>query len=305
MTNQEFTQVPGYYRVLVGDIEVICVNDGTLSSDINAVRGVSTEECSQLFAESHFPAEPRCTTNVFIIRSQGRTALVDTGGGPHLDATAGKLFENAAAAGVKVEDIDTILFTHIHPDHVSGLLDAEDGKVFPDVKVKMSRSEKLFWLSDKPASKEIEHVKHEADHVIRFLTPYADQIEPFVDGEVFPGVTAVPLPGHTPGHTGYLVKSGDDELLIWGDIVHWPIVQFRRPDAAMSYDVDPVQAAATRRRILEESASNGRLVAGMHLFFPGLTRVRRDGDAFAMVPFPWGHADAIRSLQGQESATGK
>ncbi|MBY5646365.1 MBL fold metallo-hydrolase [Rhizobium leguminosarum] len=303
MSRNEFSQVPGYYRLLIGDIEVICVNDGSLSSDINAVTGVSPEECGKLFAESFFPEEPRCTTNVFIIRSQGRTALVDAGGGPHLDTTAGKLFENAAAAGVSPKDIDTILFTHIHPDHVSGLLDSAGGRVFPHVTIKMARSEQLFWLSDKPASKEVEHVKHEADHVIRFLTPYADQIEPFVDGEVFPGVTVVPLPGHTPGHTGYLIKSNDEELLIWGDVVHWPIVQFRRPDAAMSYDVDPIQAAATRRRILEEAASSGRLVAGMHLFFPGLTRIRRDGGAFAMVPYPWGHADAIRSLQGQETVT--
>jgi glyoxylase-like metal-dependent hydrolase (beta-lactamase superfamily II) len=153
VTKNEFTQVPGYYRLLVGDIEVICVNDGSLSSDINAVRGVSTAECSQLFAESFFPAEPRCTTNVFIIRSQGRTALIDTGGGPHLDATAGKLLENATAAGVSPKDIDMILFTHVHPDHVSGLLDANNGKVFPHVTIKMARSEKLFWLSDKPHRK--------------------------------------------------------------------------------------------------------------------------------------------------------
>jgi glyoxylase-like metal-dependent hydrolase (beta-lactamase superfamily II) len=132
-------------------------------------------------------------------------------------------------------------------------------------------------------------VKHEADHVIRFMTPYLDQIELFGGGEVMPGVTAVPLPGHTPGHTGYLIRSQGEELLIWGDIVHWPVVQFTLPEAAMVYDVDPTQATATRRDMMNKAASTGLLVAGMHLFFPGLTRVRCEGAAFAMAPVPWGH----------------
>lgn len=244
---------------------------------------------------------------MFIIRSQGRTALVDTGGGPHLDATAGKLFENAAAAGVKVEDIDTILFTHIHPDHVSGLLDAKNRQSFSEreSKRKMARSENLFWLSDKPASKEIEHIKHEADHVIRFLTPYADQIEPFVDGGVprcdgGPPARATRLVTRAISSSRATTNSSSGAISYTG----------RSCSSAGRTQRCPTTSIRSRqrphvRRILEESSSNGRLVAGMHLFFPGLTRVRRDGDAFAMVPFPWGHADAIRSLQGQESATGK
>ena len=280
---------PGFYRLMVGDIEVICINDGTLSSDINAVKGVSAEQAQALFDESFFP-EVRCTTNNFIIRSQGRTALVDVGAGPFIDDTAGKMLENAAAAGISPADIDTVLFTHIHPDHISGLMDANWNKVFPHAVVKMHRAEFEFWLSDDPQSQKIAHVKHEADQVIRFMTPYVDQIELFDGGQVMPGVTAVPLPGHTPGHTGYLIASQGEELLIWGDIVHWPVVQFPLPDAAMIYDVDPAQATATRRAIMNKAVSNGLLVAGMHIFFPGLTRVRRQGDAFAMAPVPWGHA---------------
>jgi glyoxylase-like metal-dependent hydrolase (beta-lactamase superfamily II) len=296
------TQGPGYYRLLLGDIEVICISDGILDSDLNAVVGVSKEVCSKLFAESFFSAEPRCSTNVFIIRSQGRTALIDTGAGPHIYTTSGKFFLNASVAGISASDIDTIIFTHIHPDHISGLLDSAGNKVFPHTQLKMARSEHSFWLSDDPPARKIAHVKHEADHVVCFLTPYRHKMELFDGGEVFPGVFALPLPGHTPGHTGYFVKSRGHELLIWGDVIHWPIVQFRRPDASMSYDVDPVQAAATRIQILQESAACGRLIAGMHLFFPGLTRVRRDGSAFAMVPYPWGHDDAIRVLQQEKKA---
>jgi glyoxylase-like metal-dependent hydrolase (beta-lactamase superfamily II) len=290
MHMQNSQQAPGYYRFHAGDIEVICVSDGTLSTDVNAVIGMSVEQAREMFDASHFPKDFRNSTNNYIIRSQARTALVDTGGGPYLDDGAGKLLQNAAAAGISPADIDTILFTHIHPDHCSGLIDKDGKKVFPHSALKMHAAEFDFWLSEDPRSKKIEHVKHEADHVIRHLTPYRDQIELFEGGEVFPGVNAIALHGHTPGHTGYMIASKREELLIWGDVIHWPVVQFVVPDAAMTYDVDPVQAAATRWDILKSVASNGLLVAGMHLFFPGFTRVRREGAAFAMAPVPWGHA---------------
>lgn len=289
MNMQDFPKAPGFYRFKIGDIEVISVTDGILGGDIQAVVGVSIEQVRALFDESFFPSAVRCTSNNYIIRSQGRTALVDTGAGPFIYDTSGKLLENMAAAGISPADIDTILFTHIHPDHISGLMDADWKKVFPHAVLKMHAAEYEFWLSEDPQSRKMAHVKHEADHVIRFMTPYLGQIERFECGEVFSGVSTVALPGHTPGHTGYLIGSQGAELLIWGDIIHWPVIQFALPDAAMTYDVDPVQAAATRWDILNKVASNGLLVAGMHLYFPGLTRVRREGNAFAMAPVPWGH----------------
>lgn len=287
---QDIPKAPGFYRFMTGDIELICISDGTLLSDIHAVVGVSIEQVRALFDASFFPSTVRCSTNNYIIRSQGRTALVDTGAGPFIYETSGKMLEHAAAAGITPGDIDTVLFTHIHPDHISGLMDANWKKVFPHAVLKMHAAEFEFWLSDDPQSRKMDHVKHEANHVIRFMSPYLDQIELFGDGEVFPGVNAVALPGHTPGHTGYLVSSQGKEILIWGDVIHWPVVQFALPDAAMTYDVDPIQAAKTRWDILNKAASTGLLVAGMHLWFPGFTRVRREGAAFAMAPVPWGHS---------------
>jgi glyoxylase-like metal-dependent hydrolase (beta-lactamase superfamily II) len=289
MSTQDLAKTPGFYRFKVGSIEIISISDGILLSDIHAVVGVSVEQVRELFDQSFFPSEVRCSSNNYIIRSEGRTALVDTGAGPHIYESSGKMLENAAAAGISPSDIDTILFTHIHPDHISGLIDANGRKVFPNAVLKMHAKEFEFWLSEDPQSKKIEHVQHEADHVIRFLSPYMEQIELFDGGEVFPGVSVVKLPGHTPGHTGYLIRSKGEEILIWGDIIHWPVVQFALPEAAMTYDVDPVQATATRRDILKKAASVGLLVAGMHLYFPGLTRVRREGSAFVMAPVPWGH----------------
>jgi glyoxylase-like metal-dependent hydrolase (beta-lactamase superfamily II) len=177
-------------------------------------------------------------------------------------------------------------------------MDANWKKVFPHALLKMHAGEFEFWLSNDPRSRKIAHVKHEADHVIRFMTPYLDQIELFEGGEVFPGVNAVALHGHTPGHTGYMISSQGQEILIWGDIIHWPVVQFALPDAAMTYDVNPVHATATRWDILNKAASTGLLVAGMHLWFPGFTRVRREGVAFAMASYH-GDMPCMRSVTQQ------
>ena len=107
----------------------------------------------------------------------------------------------------------------------------------------------------------------------RQMAPYLDRLQTFTEGEVAPGITAVPLPGHTPGHTGYRIESGAESLLIWGDITHVPEVQIPRPDVTVIYDVDPGQAEASRRRILAETATAGQLVAGMHIHFPGYAHV--------------------------------
>jgi glyoxylase-like metal-dependent hydrolase (beta-lactamase superfamily II) len=282
MSSADALEGMGHHRLNIGDIEIICVSDGVLESDINAVLGIPVSQARALLDAAGLVGQVHCQSNNFIVRSGGRTALVDAGAGPHIYPSSGKMLAHAAAAGINPADIDTILLTHAHPDHISGLMDAEMKKVFPHVVLKMHRAEHGFWLSDDPDSRKIAHVKHEAEQVECFLRPYQDQIELFEEGEVFPGVTSLPLPGHTPGHTGFMVRSGSEALLIWGDIIHWPVVQFAFPEAAMTYDVDPVQAVATRRQILQEAAATNLLVAGMHLPFPGFTRVKWEDAGFGM-----------------------
>ena len=108
--------------------------------------------------------------------------------------------------------------------------------------------------------------------------------------EVFPGVTSVPLHGHTPGHSGYMISSGNESLLIWGDIVHVPDIQIPRPEVTIEFDTDPHAAAATRKRLLDQVTTDRQLVAGMHMHFPGFAHVTRDDDGYRMVPEPWDQA---------------
>jgi glyoxylase-like metal-dependent hydrolase (beta-lactamase superfamily II) len=108
--------------------------------------------------------------------------------------------------------------------------------------------------------------------------------------EVSPGVTSMPLHGHTPGHSGYMIASGNDSLLIWGDIVHVPDIQIPRPEVTIEFDTDPPAAAATRKRVLDMVTKDRQLVAGMHMHFPGFAHVVKRGDEYMMLPEPWDQA---------------
>jgi glyoxylase-like metal-dependent hydrolase (beta-lactamase superfamily II) len=202
--------------------------------------------------------------------------------------TLGRLAGNLAAVGVKPEDIDTILVTHLHPDHVGGLVDGSGQAVFPKAELVVHAADATHWsdetvLANAPDGQEKQFVLLSR----ATLAAYRDCTRTITGGEPFPGITAVPAPGHTSGHTGWLIASAGDALLIWGDIVHLPGVQFAHPEAGMAFDVDGAQAIATRRRIMDMAATDRLRVAGMHLDFPSFGHVVRAGGAYAFVPEVW------------------
>jgi glyoxylase-like metal-dependent hydrolase (beta-lactamase superfamily II) len=279
-------QVPAVHHRRIGDISVSTVSDGYLDGSMAVIQNIPEAEAVQLLRDAFRPVPRRTAVNTFLIRSGGRTALVDTGCGNAMAATGGKLFESLAAIGVPPSEVDTVLLTHMHPDHSNGLSDAEGRRLFPNAELVMHAAELAFWHDDAAMAK--------ADEMSRQRNFQAgrDQVAPyrgrtFTDGEVFPGVTAMPFPGHTPGHTGYMVASGGQSLLIWGDIIHVPEIQIPRPEVTMAFDIDPVQAAATRRRVFDMVATDGQAVAGMHMHFPGFLHLVRRGEGYAMIHDGW------------------
>jgi glyoxylase-like metal-dependent hydrolase (beta-lactamase superfamily II) len=230
----------------------------------------------------------RTAVNCFIIHSGGRTALVDTGCGNKMAATGGKLMENLAAAGIAPAEVDTVLLTHMHPDHSNGLTDDSGTAIFPNAELVAHEAEARHWLDDAMMARVDDTSKlRNFQHARQQIAPYAGRHRTHAGGEVFPGVTAMPFPGHTPGHSGYLIASGGESLLIWGDIVHVPEVQVPRPEVTMAFDVDPVQAAAMRRRVFDMVATDRVLVAGMHLHFPAYGHLVKRADGFALLPEAW------------------
>jgi len=162
--------------------------------------------------------------------------------------------------------------------------------LFPNAELVMHENEPAHWFDDGAMGKADERARKLYFQAGREqVAPYKNRTRLFRQGEVFPGVTAVPSVGHTPGHTAYLVASGKDQLMIWGDTVHVPEVQTAFPEAGMAFDTDLAAAAAARKRMFDRVAADGILVAGMHLHFPSFSHLARRGDAYALYPEAWVH----------------
>ena len=281
-------QVPAIHHRRVGDIIVTSVSDGFLDGSMAVIQNIAPEDATRILREAHRPLPRRTAVNTFLIRAGGRIALVDTGCGAAMAATGGKMFENLSAAGVAPAAIDTVLLTHMHPDHSNGLSDAAGQPFFAKAELAMHQAEYAFWHDDAAMGRADETSRQRNFMAGRTqVAPYQARLKLFAGGEVFPGVTAMHLPGHTPGHTGYLITSGGESLLIWGDIIHLPEIQIQHPEVTMKFDIDPVQAAATRRRVFDQVASEGQAVAGMHMHFPGLLHLARRGDGYQLLHDGW------------------
>jgi glyoxylase-like metal-dependent hydrolase (beta-lactamase superfamily II) len=291
MTAQTAQQIPGVYHRKIGDIVVTAISDGYLDGTLDVMRNVDLDKACQILTEAFRPAR-RTSVNTFLIHSRGRTAIVDTGSGNYLQPTAGFVQRNLAGAGIDPKSIDTVLLTHMHPDHSAGLTDMSNGQLlFPNAELVMHENEPAYWFDDGEMSKADERARQ-----LYFLAgreqvePYRKRTRLFRQGEVFPGVTAVPSLGHTPGHTAFLIASGDDQLMIWGDTVHVPEVQTAIPEAGMAFDTDLAAAASSRKRMFDRVSADGILIAGMHLHFPAFSRLARRGDAYALYPEAWVHS---------------
>ncbi|MBO0710524.1 MAG: MBL fold metallo-hydrolase [Acetobacteraceae bacterium] len=281
-------QIPGVYHRRIGDAVVTAVSDGVLEGSLAVLQNITEGEASRILTDAFRPLPRFTSINTFVVRSGGRTALIDTGSGTALGPGVGKLPANLAAAGIDRADIDTVLLTHVHPDHSNGLVDDHGRLWFPNAELVLHEKEMAFWHDDAAMAKADEASRARYFTTARRqLAPYRGRARLIQQGEVFPAVTAIPLPGHTPGHTGYRLASGNETLLIWGDIVHVPEVQVPRPEVTVAFDIDPAAAAAMRRRTFDMVATERLLFAGMHVHFPGFAHLARHGDGYALIPEPW------------------
>ena len=285
-------QVPGIYRTKVGSMEITSILDGGMELGLGLFLKATPDEAEKLQREAFVtPGPVRAYVNAFVINTGSKIILVDSGGGSMMGPTLGRLQQNLFAAGFRPSDINEILLTHAHIDHVSGLVNAAGLPVFPQAQVRINDIELQYWYDDEIMGKALKETQPLFRGARRALDPYknASLIQTFKMGaDLGNGITTVDLSGHTPGHTGFRFSDGADQLLIWGDIVHAPVLQFAHTDWAIAFDVDAAKATETRKKILDQVSTDRIRIAGMHLSFPAIGHAAKAGRRkYEFVPQVW------------------
>ena len=276
------SQAPGVYQYRLGDFQITALSDGTVPQDLHALLTNTSPTSIDALLKSAFVANPvEASINAFLIDTGLRLVLVDTGAGLLFGpGNGGKLLGSLKAAGYAPEDVDDILITHIHTDH-SGGLTSNGLLVFPNATVHVGKPDVDFFLDPANIAGVDGYDKKYFEQAVATVGPYvkAGKVRPFTgETQILPGIRAIPTPGHTPGHSFYLVESRGRSIEFIGDIVHVASVQFPKTGITIVYDVDPNRAATQREKQFAIAAANRTLIAGAHLPYPGIGHIRAEQD---------------------------
>jgi glyoxylase-like metal-dependent hydrolase (beta-lactamase superfamily II) len=289
-------QAPGYYRYQVGTHEVTVVTDGARAFPLieGYVTNASVADVRKALDAAYLPSDT--VTHHYaplVVNTGSKLIVIDTGSGQSaFNQTKGVLGQfqlNLAAAGIQAKDIDLVVISHFHADHVNGLLDASGKPAFPNAEVLVPATEWKFWMDDgemgrAPKGRMEELFKNNRrvfDALERKVTPYE------WNKDIVSGLLPVATVGHSIGHTSFVLSSGSSKLYVQSDVTNNPDLFARQPEWGGAFDQDPVQAVATRRKVYDMLVAEKMLVQGFHYPFPGVAYVEKAGTAYRLVPRPW------------------
>ena len=254
------TQEPGFYRMMLGDFEITALSDGFFDLQTNEMLANKTPAAlHDLPGQSFLKDAVPTSVNAYLVNTGQQLILIDTGAAKLFGPMLGHLLSNLIASGYRPEQIDTILITHLHPDHIGGLV-AEGKRVFPNATVRVDRRDADFWLSPSALAKAPADRQGFFKGTAASIGPYADlgRFQRFVaPTDLLPGIRAIPAPGHTPGHTMYSIESKGQKLIRWGDLMEIASVQFSQPSVTIVFDRDAPQAALERGKAHADAAQGG------------------------------------------------
>jgi len=271
-----------------GDGELLSLSDGHLTLPIGFVvpESIDADERSA-FLENHAIGPETLTPpcNLTLWRTPARTVLFDVGAGMNFMQGAGLLSDSLAAAGIDPADITDVVLTHVHPDHLWGVLDDFDELTFPEAAYHLHRGERDYWMASGTLSATPDARKPFVVGAQSRLPRLEERLTLFDWGdEVLPGIEAVDTHGHTPGHTSFALHANGDSLLVVGDALTHAALSFERPAWPSGADQDPEQGVRTRLALLDRLASEGTAILGFHLTTPGIGTVERSQNVFRFAP---------------------
>jgi glyoxylase-like metal-dependent hydrolase (beta-lactamase superfamily II) len=285
-------QAPTLYRYNIGSYELTALSDGLWERPIDDkfVRNADPADVRKAMTDAFLPATNKLPIpfTALLVNTGSKLVLIDTGSGGQIAATAGTFNANLAAAGVTPAQIDIILISHFHPDHINGIKTKDDERYFPNAEIKVPQAEWDFWMDESLPGRAAPEIKGYVLNARRIFHNIAHGVTRFSPGaELAPGIMSIAAPGHTPGHTAFSVASGNDSMLVLSDTSNHPKLFVRYPEWQPVLDMDGEAAVATRRRLLDRAASDRMLVQGYHFPFPASGHIAKNGSGYELVAVEW------------------
>ncbi|KRT17795.1 hypothetical protein ASU31_00405 [Pedobacter ginsenosidimutans] len=282
----ERLNIPAFYQFRLGNLEIIALSDGTVKIPTDKIMlFAQSGETEALLHAAFAKTDYEASINSFLVKLGEKLIIIDTGAGDLMGPGSGHLLESLNAAGYTSEDIDVVLLTHIHGDHSGGLV--IDGQLaFPNATLYVNQNDFDYWLSEEQMNRVKPERQKSFRNAMAKVGPWADagKVKTFTkDEELFPGLFSWAQPGHTLGHTYFVITSGSEKLVVCADIVHVAPIQLANPEIAITLDVDPEAAVIKRKEVLKIAADERFWLAANHISFPGFGHVIKAGAGYQWV----------------------